>query len=334
MSHSEDVIRAALAAEADQAVDSAVVRERLRAGRERRGGGGLAALVGVAVTAAVAAVVVPLVAGRDPAPAPVPPAATPPRTVVLIGLDSHTYADMVMLARVEGDRLSLLSLPRDTWLDIPGHGMGKLNHAYNHAAKGPDPVASGAAGVIAAVEGLTGQRVDHYAAVDMAAFQRLAAMLDGVEVCLRAAVSDPYSGADFPAGLQELSGEDALAFLRQRHGLPNGDLDRVARHQVFLRGLAGKFVTATTEGIADEVLAAVHTDPGWNPFSLATRAHGPIRTATIPMAESEDMAVMAVDPAAVRAFTSEFFGDAPAPPTPGAPGAPAQPSPDADGCVN
>ncbi|MGX7829751.1 LCP family protein [Actinokineospora sp. 24-640] len=332
MSDSEDLIRAVLAAEADQAVDSATVRERLRAGRERRGGGGLVALVGVAVTAAVAAVVVPLVAGRDPAPAPVPSAAAPPRTVVFIGLDSHTYADMVMLARVEEDRLSLLSLPRDTWLDIPGHGMGRLNHAYNHAAKGPDPVAAGAAGVIAAVEGLTGQQVDHYAAVDMAAFQRLAGMLGGVEVCLRAAVSDPYSGADFPAGRQKLSGDDALSFLRQRHGLPNGDLDRVVRHQVFLRGLAGKFVGATTEGITEEVLAAVHTDPGWSPFSLAARAHGPVRMATIPLAESGDAAVMAVDPAAVRAFTAEFFGNAPASPEPGAPGAPTPSSP--DGCVN
>ena len=324
----EDDIRAALADEAANAVPGSVVVERLRAPRRRRGG--LAVLVAAGVIAAVGAITIPLTAGRDPVPTTTPPAApvaAAPQNVLVVGTDGRN-SDTVMLVRVESGRVSGLSLPRDTWVTAPGRKPSKLNAIY--AAHGPEAL-------VDAVSGLTGQPVDHWAAVDMAGFERLASAVGGVEVCLRAAVSDTFSGADFPAGRQTVTGADALAFVRQRHGLPNGDLDRVVRHQVFVRGLLDKLVTTVLADPArhDELTAlvrdAVRTDPGWSPVALAAEATGPVRLATIPIADANahanGMAILAVDPAAVRAFAAEFFG-------PPSPGTSAPPSPGGDGCVN
>ena len=85
-----------------------------------------------------------------------------------------------------------------------------------------------------AVRNLTGQPIDYFAEVNLAGFYDLAESLGGVEVCLNHAVHDDYSGADFPAGRQRLDAAQALAFVRQRHGLENGDLDRTHRQQAFL----------------------------------------------------------------------------------------------------
>ncbi|GGS33934.1 LCP family protein [Actinokineospora fastidiosa] len=323
----EDDIRAVLADEAARAVPGSVVVERLRAPRRRRGG--LAAAVAVAAAAAVAAVSIPLMAGRDAPTAPVAPAApAPARNVVVIGSDGGR-ADSIMLVRVDAGRVAVLSLPRDAWVDIPGHGMGKLNSAY----------LSGPEAMVAAVERLTGQPVDHYAAVEMAGFQRLADAVGGVEVCLRAPSADGFSGADFPAGRQSLSGAAALAFVRQRHGLPNGDLDRVVRQQVFARALVDKLVTTvlTDPGRRAELTALVEdvvdTDPGWSPVAMAAEATGPVRVATIPIADVNGtvggLAVLKVDAAQVAAFTAEFFAPAGSTAPPSGP-----PAPGGDGCVN
>src|SRR5699024_3684476 len=78
----------------------------------------------------------------------------------------------------------------------------------------------------------------HYAEVNLLGFARITPALGGVPVCLRQPVNDPMSGANFEAGPQRLAGPEALAFVRQRHGLPRGDLDRVVRQQAFLAGLA------------------------------------------------------------------------------------------------
>jgi anionic cell wall polymer biosynthesis LytR-Cps2A-Psr (LCP) family protein len=120
------------------------------------------------------------------------------------------------------------------------------------------------------VESLTGVEVEHYVVVDMAGFDRISTAIGGVPVCLRQSTRDPLSGASFSAGQQAVSGATALAFVRQRRGLPNGDLDRIARLQAFLHSLASKVLTGpalTDVRALTTVLAAVrdnvHTDPGW-----------------------------------------------------------------------
>ena len=86
--------------------------------------------------------------------------------------------------------------------------------------------AAGARTAIGAVEGLTGLTITHFAAVNLAGFAQISEAIGGVPVCLNKAVDDSFSGAKFSAGQQTVSGPQALAFVRQRHGLPGGDLDR------------------------------------------------------------------------------------------------------------
>jgi LCP family protein required for cell wall assembly len=90
------------------------------------------------------------------------------------------------------------------------------------------------AATLRAVRSLTGVPIDYFAEVNLAGFYDLAQSLGGVDVCLNHAVYDSYSGADFPAGPQRLNASEALAFVRQRHGLDNGDLDRTHRQQAFI----------------------------------------------------------------------------------------------------
>ena len=92
--------------------------------------------------------------------------------------------------------------------------------------------------LIASVENLTGTTIDHYGEINLAGFVELTDALGGVSVCLNTAVRDSYSGIDLPAGQQSVSGAAALAFVRQRHGLDGGDLDRIGRQQAFAAGLA------------------------------------------------------------------------------------------------
>ncbi|MCS7480688.1 LCP family protein [Umezawaea endophytica] len=333
MTDQEALIREAIAAEADETVDARAVLAAVHAKRSRRRPLALLAAAGITVAAVVAAVVVSL---------PTPPAqteelevATPvePRTVLLAGLDDSGRTDSVVLARVGVDgSVDAVSLPRDSWLDIPGRGMGKLNSAYVAGEVGEPQ------DLVRAVEAVTGVRVDHYATVDLAAVAAVSAVVGGVEVCLTAPASDEYSGVDLPAGRSTVSGDQALAFLRQRHGLPNSDLDRVVRQQAFLRSLAAKLLDpavlrdqARVTAVLGALEAGVHTDPGWNllAFTATLTPNATVDTTTVPhgqATEVEGTYALPLDPTTVRAFVAEFLSDGPRPTN--------QPGPPSDGCVN
>jgi hypothetical protein len=91
---------------------------------------------------------------------------------------------------------------------------------------------------------LTGLQIDHYAEVDLLGFFNLSSVVGGVEVTLCEAVDDRrWSGAVFPAGKQTISGAEALKFVRQRHGLPRSDFDRIIRQQVFIAGVLRKMLS-------------------------------------------------------------------------------------------
>jgi LCP family protein required for cell wall assembly len=145
----------------------------------------------------------------------------------------------------DGTKASFVSFPRDSYVQIPGHGWDKLNAAYAYgaqdAAKGASDTqkrASGAQLLVKTISQLTGLQIDHYAEVDLLGFFKLSSVVGGVQVNLCNAVDDSYySGAVFPAGVQTISGADALKFVRQRHGLPRGDFDRIIRQQVFIAGV-------------------------------------------------------------------------------------------------
>ena len=148
-------------------------------------------------------------------------------------------SDTIILIHVSArqDKALLVSFPRDAYVDIPGHGKGKLNSAFS---KG------GPALTIETVEKLTDVRIDHYIEVNFAGFLRMVNALGGVDVCLPKAAKDPDSGIDLPAGKSRVKGAQALAFVRQRKGLPRGDIDRIARQQQFIGAMMRR---ATSAGV-------------------------------------------------------------------------------------
>ena len=127
----------------------------------------------------------------------------------------------------------------------------------------------GPALLIETVEGLTGLSIDRYVQVDFDGFQTIVNRLDGVEVCLAEPAKEKDSGIDLPAGRQTIKGDQALAFVRQRKGLPNGDIDRIRRQQQFIGGIVRKVLSAGTlanplrlNGVIDAATESLKVDDG------------------------------------------------------------------------
>ena len=254
--------------------------------------------------------------------------------------------DTVILVRIpdDGRRAVALSLPRDLYVELPdGYGEHKLNSAFARAKnetaarlveQGADPaqvrtesITAGRGMLVETVEDLTGVGVDHYAELNLLGFARLTEAVGGVDVCLRAPVDDEFSGAQFPAGPQTISGAEALAFVRQRNGLPRGDLDRVVRQQAFLAGLADKVLSAGTlanprriRELTEATQQALVLDRDLNVLEFASRmrgvAAGNVEFVTIPVlgevSSDGDGSVLEVDPKAVRRFVAGVVDRAPA----------------------
>jgi LCP family protein required for cell wall assembly len=148
-------------------------------------------------------------------------------------------ADTILLVHLPADRRRayLVSVPRDAWVPIRGHGNAKLNAAFSF---GGPPL------LIATVERLTGVRVDHFAILDFQGFRSMTDALGGVDVRVARTVRDPARKVVWPAGIHHLDGARALDFVRQRHNLPGGDLGRIKRQQAFLKALAGRAVDRGT----------------------------------------------------------------------------------------
>jgi LCP family protein required for cell wall assembly len=150
-------------------------------------------------------------------------------------------SDVMMLLHLDGNRrsASLISFPRDLYVSIPGHGKNKINAAY---AFGGTQLA------VRTVEGLLDVRIDHVAVIDFAGFIALTESIGGVTVYNEhPSVSQGWT---FPRGKITISGEEALAYVRERKQLPNGDLDRAQRQRVVLQAILAK-------GLSKEML----TDP-------------------------------------------------------------------------
>jgi LCP family protein required for cell wall assembly len=183
-------------------------------------------------------------------PAPASPAqseAAAPVTFLLMGSDTRGHpkagnlpdgrSDAIMIVRFSGDRThaQVISIPRDSWVNIPGHGMNKINASY--AFGGPTLL-------IETVEQLTHVRIDHYAAIDFDGITKVTDDLGGVDVMVAQTTSNgPYT---FPAGLNHLNGDQARWYLGQRYGLAGGDFDREKRDQQYLRSMFQKLFSADT----------------------------------------------------------------------------------------
>ena len=192
------------------------------------------------------------------------------------------------------------SIPRDDWVHFAGtvgpQQVGKIDQAYGvsmyfqqaklrqqNPSMGQDQLAflgneSGRSAAVATVEKLTGVHIDHFAEVNLDGFYELAKVFGGVEVCLNHAVRDPKSGANFHEGYQHLDAAQALSFVRQRDGLPNGDLDRTHRQQAFIDSVMHQLRTQGVLGDLTKMSALlsvakqyVITDAGWNLLDFATQ---------------------------------------------------------------
>ncbi len=201
---------------------------------------------------------------------------------------------------VDGTRAIAISFPRDSWVELAGgFGDHRLNsafaYAYNDAReelgnkvaneKQLDARATviGRKNLIATVQNLIGKAVtiDRYAEVNLASFYEVTKAIGGVDVCVNEATEDPKSGAEFIKGVQTIAGRKALAFVRQRHGLPNGDLDRIVRQQAFLGALANKVLSADmltsptkVRQLVGAVQKSVVLSDGWELSKFAAQMSG------------------------------------------------------------
>lgn len=238
---------------------------------------------------------------------------------------------MIILHIAAGGRSAeLISLPRDSYVSIPGHGTGKLNSAFALGSAGGGGDAGGAKLLINTVQSLTGLTIDHFVRVSLLGFYDIVKILGPVTVCLNHAVQDSYSGIDLPAGVSTLNAQQALAFVRQRHGLPDGDLDREARQQYFLSLEAKQVLSADTllnpvkvQQLIGAISSSLETDQGFSFLSFAEEVRdlraGSIRSATIPIlgtptitVNGAPLSIVQVNEAAMPAFIASVTGPPPA----------------------
>jgi LCP family protein required for cell wall assembly len=217
------------------------------------------------------------------------------------GIGGNDTNTLILIHIPAGGKKAIgFSIPRDDWVTFAGtvgpQQQGKVDQAYgvsmfyqqqklkqqqpdisqNQLAFGGNEAGRKAA--VETVEQLTGVHIDHFAEVNLDGFYELARVLGGVEVCLNHPVSDSFSGADFKAGYQRLNASQALAFVRQRHGLTNGDLDRTHRQQAFLDSVMQQLRTqgvlgdlTKLQGLLSVAKQYAITDSSWNLLNFSSQ---------------------------------------------------------------
>ena len=211
--------------------------------------------------------------------------------------------DTMMLVHLsaDGDRASVVSIPRDSYVDIPAHvdaatgqpmpeSMGKINAAYG---MGGPPL------TVQTVEQATGLHIDHYLQLNFLSFISTVDALGGVPVCSNRPLHDPKSGLDLPAGTTRLDGAEALKYVRARYVDPTADLGRMQRQQKFVAQIIQQATSSGTlldpvrlQSVLSTVLKSVKADEGLSSqdlIALATRLKD-LRTssssfATVPLAD-------------------------------------------------
>jgi LCP family protein required for cell wall assembly len=260
------------------------------------------------------------------------------------GDEVASNTDTIILVRIpdNGKSATAISIPRDTYVAAPGLGKTKINGVYGETKEekrvslvesgiAPDEAEregteAGREALIKTVADLTGVTVDHYAEIGLLGFSLITDALGGVNVCLKQPVFEPLSGADFPAGPQKLNGPQALSFVRQRHELPRGDLDRVVRQQVVMSSLAHQVISgktlsspATMNRLQSAIQRSVVLSSGWDIMDFVNQlqklAAGKIAFATIPVLDesgwSDDgmHSVVRVDPHQVQDWVRGLLQD-------------------------
>lgn len=227
---------------------------------------------------------------------------TPGRNYLVVGSDSRAGTD---LEAVEGSRTDtimllhvprsgptvLMSIPRDSYVEIPGNGMGKVNAAYTLG--GPALLAQ-------TVEQAIGVRIDDYVETGLSGFGEVVDAIGGITICPATAIQDEMTGLDVQPGCQPADGRTALDYARTRYEDPRGDLGRVERQREVLAAIASESLTPATIlnpfnafPLADKGGAALTVDEDTGPIALARFLLGMRATAagdglslTVPVADT------------------------------------------------
>lgn len=230
-------------------------------------------------------------------------------------------ADVIMLMQVVDDRVQLLSIPRDLRVEIPGHGVNKVNAAY--ALGGPDLM-------VETVSAETGIPVNHYLEVDFGGFANIVDALGGIEIDFPAPARDPKSGLTVDdAGRQVVDGETALAYARSRSYQElqggewqsvggGGDIERTGRQREVLMQILSKAASPggmiRSPAVLNQVTSNLTADSSVTPLLLlrtgwSYRSADETQTVTLPVVGASEGGVSYVvrdEPAATEVL--EAFG--------------------------
>lgn len=230
--------------------------------------------------------------------------------------------DTILLVHLSGlgsgGRATMVSIPRDSYVAIPGYGRDKINAAF----------ALGGAPLLAqTVEQATGLRLNHFAEIGFSGFASLVDALGGVTVCPTAAIDDPLAGIDLPAGCQHLNGRTALGYVRTR-ATPRADLDRMIDQRRFMAALLNRVSSPVVwldpwrwYSVPHAAADALRVDADAHVWALA-RLGWALRNSptalTVPIGEftgSDAGSVVVWDRQAARRLFDALARDAPVPPT-------------------
>ncbi|MDT5274780.1 MAG: hypothetical protein QOE48_751 [Mycobacterium sp.] len=216
-----------------------------------------------------------------------------------------------------GTPTTMVSIPRDSYVPIPGYGRDKINAAF----------AMGGAPLLAqTVEQATGLRLDHYIEIGFSGFATVVDGLGGVTICPTAPVDDPLAGVNLPARCQKLDGRGALGYVRSR-ATPRADLDRMVDQRRFMSALLHRAASPAVwlnpwrwYSVPHAVLDALTIDHGdhvWDLARLGWALHGSVTTLTVPIGEltgSDSGSVVVWDHEKAAALFDALAADQPVPP--------------------
>ncbi|WP_258066854.1 LCP family protein [Arthrobacter sp. GMC3] len=236
------------------------------------------------------------------------------------GVPSDQRSDTMMWVHIPADRknIYMMSIMRDTWVDIPGFGEAKINAAM---AFGGVPL------VVQTLEGMFNNRIDHVAVVDFQGFKEITDALGGVSVDVPIPFTSTHGNYTFAAGPQMMTGDQALGFVRERYAFADGDYQRVRNQQIFLKSVMNTILTPATltnpikvTNLATKVSPYISVDKGLDAATIGALAvslrdvRGPdVKAFTLPTlgtgTSADGQSIVLRDDAAITAIGDALKSD-------------------------